>query len=90
MCLPDCEILGFLHTSAHGDPVVRLNQDASPFFALTSASVIGPDVEFAAAFLAVNRAHVFAAEALADTQDDLGTSDDLLAASDLALHGEPR
>ena len=68
LCFPDCEVLGFLHTPAAGDPVARLNQEQNPFIALTSASMIGSDNEFAAAFLAVNRLHVFAAEVLADDE----------------------
>jgi hypothetical protein len=68
LCFPDCEVLGFLHTPAMGDPVARLNQEQNPFIAITSASMIGSDNEFAAAFLAVNRLHVFAAEIPADEE----------------------
>lgn len=88
LCLPDCEILGFLHTPELGDPILRLNQETTPFFALTSASMIGPDLELAAAFLAVNRANVFAAEAFADPAEDLGEVDDLLAAESAACRPE--
>jgi len=76
------EVRGFLHTPTMGDPIARLNQDHSAFFAVTSASLMSPDNEFAAAFLAVNRAHVFAAEGLLDEDDDTG--DPLVVVSELA------
>jgi hypothetical protein len=83
LCMPGgSEVRGFLHTPAMGDPIARLNQDQNAFFAMTSASLMNPENEFAAAFLAVNRAHVFAAESLLDEDDD--RSDALAVVSELA------
>ena len=89
LCMPECEVLGFVHTPAQGDPILRLNQDTAPFFALTSASLLGPDIEFAAAFLAVNRAHVFAAEAFASAVDELEIAQDVRSAAEPAWGAEP-
>ena len=68
MCFADFEALGYLHAPAQGDPFARLNQDRGAFIALTSASVIGPETEISAAFLALNSLNVFTAELVA--QDD--------------------
>jgi len=54
----DFDVQGFLHVPHGGDPMQRLNQDSHPFVALTSASVIGPGVELAVPFLAVNRQRI--------------------------------
>jgi hypothetical protein len=54
-------VCGFVHVPEGGDPLVRLNQAAS-FLAVTSASVIGPSIEYAAGFFAVNRRHVALAQ----------------------------
>jgi hypothetical protein len=54
-------VQGFLHVPPGGDPMARLNQREQAFVALTSASVLGPEEEFAAPFLAVNPIHVLAA-----------------------------
>jgi hypothetical protein len=62
----DCEILGFLHTPVQGDPFARLNQDRSPFLAVTSASITGADTEMAAPFLAVNGQRAFTVELISD------------------------
>jgi len=51
-------IQGFLHVPRGGDALKRLNQERHPFVALTSASVVGPEVEIAVPFLAVNQRHV--------------------------------
>jgi hypothetical protein len=56
---------GFLHVPPGGDPLARLNQDSHAFIALTSVSVLGPDTEFVASFLAVNRAQIGAAQQIA-------------------------
>ena len=48
---------------------MRLTQDSATFIALTSASMISADTEFAAAFIAVNRRHVFAAETIGEEGD---------------------
>ena len=79
--LPGYELRGFLHTPAQGDPIMRLNQDQACFFALTSASVIGEDSEFAAAFVAVNKNQVFAIEPLDEALDN-DDADDALATVD--------
>ena len=55
-------IEGFLHVPRGGNPMTRLNQAGHPFIALTSAFVVGPDARFTTAFLAVNRAHILAAQ----------------------------
>ena len=60
----DYEIQGFLHVPGKGRPLIRLKQDRHAFMAVTSASVVGPDTAFASSFLAVNRAHVLAAQEL--------------------------
>ncbi len=56
------DIQGFVHVPGRGDILTRLNRDKYPFIALTSASVMGPDSEIAAPFLAVNRSHIMAAQ----------------------------
>ena len=56
--IADFDVQGFLHVPHGGDPMQRLNQDGHPFVALTSASVIGPGVELAVPFLAVNRQRI--------------------------------
>jgi hypothetical protein len=63
------DIQGFVHVPGRGDILTRLNRDKYPFIALTSASVIGPDSEIAAPFLAVNRSHITAAQEIG--QDEL-------------------
>lgn len=83
LCFEDSEASGFLHTPAQGDPLVRLSQDGAIFIALTSASVISADTEFAAAFLAVNRQRVFAAETI-------GVEDDAWAENALMEEGAGR
>lgn len=64
------EIRGFLHVPGDGKPLVRLKQDQHSFLAITSASVVGPDAAFASSFVAVNRAHVLAAQELNHEIDD--------------------
>ena len=56
--IADFDIQGFLHVPHGGDPMQRLNQDGHPFVALTSASIVGPGVELAVPFLAVNRQRI--------------------------------
>jgi len=60
----DYAVEGFLHLPHGADPITRLNQDPHAFFALSSASVMGPDSQFAAAFLAVKRSEVIAVQAI--------------------------
>lgn len=60
----DFSIHGFLHVQIGGDVMVRLNQTEHPFIALTSATVEGPDGAWSVPFLALNRTHILAAQAL--------------------------
>jgi hypothetical protein len=69
LCVGEYEIQGFLHVPGRGDVLTRLNRDKYPFIALTSTSVVGPDSEFAAPFLAVNRTHIMAAQEI--LEDDV-------------------
>lgn len=55
---------GFLHIPPGGNPMDRLNQDRHEFFALSSVSVVGPELQFAAPFLAVRRSQVIATQAI--------------------------
>jgi hypothetical protein len=64
------DIQGFVHVPGRGDILTRLNRDKYPFIALTSASVLGPDSEFAAPFLAVNRSHIMAAQEIGQDETD--------------------
>jgi hypothetical protein len=66
----DFDIQGFVHVPGRGDILTRLNRDKYPFMALTSASVIGPDSELAAPFLAVNRSHVMAAQDMGQEEEE--------------------
>lgn len=61
----DFNIQGFVHVPPGGTCMARINQrDGRPFLAITSALVTGPNAQFAASFLAVNRRHIrFAQEA---------------------------
>lgn len=61
----DVSVQGFVHVPPGGTAMSRLNQDSHDFMALTSVSVIGPAFEFAAPFVAVNRAFISAAQELA-------------------------
>ncbi len=65
------DVEGFVHVPPHGDPLLRFNQDTHPFIALTSASVVGPDTEFAWPFLAVKTSQVLAAQPLEHEAADL-------------------
>ena len=56
------DIEGTVHVPPHGDPLLRFNQDTHPFIALTAGSVVGPDTQFEAPFLAVRRSHVLAVQ----------------------------
>lgn len=56
--IAEFDVQGFLHVPHGGDPMQRLNQDGHPFVALTSASVVGPNIELAVPFLAVNRQRI--------------------------------
>ena len=55
---------GYLHMPPGSNPISRLNQNSHPFFALSAVSVIGPDTQFAAPFLAIKRSEVIALQAV--------------------------
>jgi len=71
LCVGKYEIQGFIHVPGRGDILTRLNRDKYSFIALTSASVVGPDSELAAPFMAVNRTHITAAQELLDEESEL-------------------
>ena len=60
----DYAVEGFLHLPPGTDPFTRLNQDRHAFFALSAVSVMGPDAQFAAPFLAIKRSEVIAIQSL--------------------------
>ena len=60
----DYAVEGFLHVPRGANPMARLNQDVHAFFALSSVSVLGPNVQFAAPFLAIKRSKVLAFQAV--------------------------
>ena len=60
MNVGDYAVEGFLHLPLGSNPIARLNQDRHAFFALSAVSVMGPDAQFAAPFLAINRSEVIA------------------------------
>ena len=62
MRLGEFDVKGYLHVRGILDPLVRLSRRDGQFTALTSASVLGLDVELAASFLAVNPDHVLGAQ----------------------------
>ena len=82
------EIQGFLHVPGQGQPLVRLKQDRHAFLAITSASIVGPDVAIASSFVAVNRAHVLAAQELERDAETACTVSDARN-PEPALLGEP-
>lgn len=53
---------GFVYVTPGGDSITRLSQEGHLFLALTSVSVVGPDIEFTTPFLAINRSHIVAAQ----------------------------
>jgi hypothetical protein len=53
---------GFVHVAPGGTAISRLNHDRHPFLALTSVSVIGPDDEITAPFIAANLRYVAAVQ----------------------------
>ncbi len=69
------DIEGFVYVSPRGDgdPLLRFNQDAFSFIALTSASVVGPDKQFEASFLAVRRSHILAVQPIEHQAPELAT-----------------
>jgi hypothetical protein len=52
------DIAGFIHVPPGGDVLQRVLGATHPFLSVTSASVVGPDGEFAAGFLAINMKHI--------------------------------
>ena len=56
------DVQGFVHVPPGGVAMKRLDQDNHPFVSLTSVLVSGPEGEFTAPFLAVNRSHIIAAQ----------------------------
>lgn len=67
----DCDIHGYVHVRDTMGIVRHLTRAAGPFFAVTAASIVGPDFELITNFVAVNASHVVAiqsVDALLDTQ----------------------
>ena len=60
----DYAVEGYLHMPPGSNPISRLNQNNHPFFALSAVSVVGPDTQFAAPFLAIKRSEVIALQAV--------------------------
>jgi hypothetical protein len=60
----DCDVKGYMHVRGVHDPMVWLSRSRQLFMALTSASVVGPDFELAASFIAVNPAHILAVQTM--------------------------
>jgi hypothetical protein len=67
LAVGDYAVEGYLHMPPGGNPISRLNQNTHPFFALSSVSVIGPETQFAAPFLAVKRSEVIALQAVGNS-----------------------
>jgi len=53
---------GFVHVAPGGDVISRLLQTRHPFLALTSVSVMGPESELTAPFIAANRRYIAAVQ----------------------------
>ena len=64
------DIQGFVHVPPGGVAMKRLDQDNHPFVSLTSVLVSGPEGEFTAPFLAVNRSHIIAAQEVEHPVDE--------------------
>jgi len=60
---------GYLHMPPGSNPISRLNQNNHPFFALSAVSVIGPNTQFAAPFLAIKRTEVIALQAVGSSHN---------------------
>ncbi len=58
----DFMIEGSVHILESGNAMMRIYQPGHPFIALTAASIVGPGIELATPFLAVNRNHVLSAQ----------------------------
>ena len=65
----DCDIHGYIHVRDKVDIVRHLSRAAGPFFAMTSASIVGPDFELVTNFVAVNAMHVVAVQAVEVDQE---------------------
>jgi hypothetical protein len=59
-------VLGNVHVPMGGNPLMRIHQEGPTFLALTGVEVSGGVAAFEAPFLAVNRAHVTAAQEVQD------------------------
>jgi len=70
------DVEGFVHVPPGGSAMRRLDQSNHPFISLTWAAVKGPDTKLTAPFLAVNRAHILAAQEIVqqDTADEMEMS----------------
>lgn len=56
---------GFIHVPPGANTISRINQNRHQFIALTVVSVMGPDQQFAASFLAANRRYITAVQEIA-------------------------
>lgn len=63
--LADHIVDGFVHVAPGVQPIARITGDRHPFMALTVASVMGPETQFAAPFLAANRRYITAVQEIA-------------------------
>ena len=72
LAVEDYRIEGFLHVPPGGAAMKRLNQSNHPFLSLTSVSAVGPDTQFAAAFLAVNQRHILAGQEIEQAPEPKG------------------
>ena len=68
--LPGFHLEGFVHRPAHIDVITRVNADRKAFFAMSSASVLGQQDQFAAGFLAVRRGAILLARPIPDVAED--------------------
>jgi hypothetical protein len=66
--LDEYDIDGYVHVPPGGDPIARLNQDRHTFIALTAVTVVGPDTELTAPFLAACRTEILAMQILEQDQ----------------------
>lgn len=62
LLLADYIIDGFVHVPPGGTPISRVSQDPHPFIAMTSVSVIGPDEQFTAPFMAACHRNIVAVQ----------------------------
>lgn len=60
---------GFVHVAPGSSAISRLHQDRHPFLALTSVSVLGPEDEMTAPFIAANRRYIAAVQEIAQEME---------------------